>query len=194
VPHAIVLAAGQATRFGGDKLVALIRGAPLIRRTIEHVLESAVDGVTVVIAPGASGDLVRAALQGLRTRFTINAHAAEGLSTSVRAGIDALAPTTDAVVIALGDQPDIDPQVIDQLIARWRETGAAIVVPTYDDGRGNPALFDARMFPELRQLEGDVGARPLLARDPTRVERVTVSHAAPRDVDTRDDLRALDVG
>ena len=122
-----------------------------------------------------------------------NPDAARGQSTSVRAGLDAVPPDTEAVVFILGDQPGIDPNVIDALIATWRESHAPVVAPRYEDGMGNPVLFDRRTFPELAALEGDTGARPVARayHASGQLLLVPVAGTSPPDVDTEADFAAL---
>ena len=101
----------------------------------------------------------------------------EGQSRSVKAGLNALAPRSplhaplSAVLFLLADQPGVSPELLSALIQRHRETLAPIVAPRHNGQRGNPVLFDAATFPEFAQLEGDIGARPIIQahRDGDRV-------------------------
>lgn len=186
---AIVLAAGRATRFGAQKLLAPLHGRPLARWTIERVLASVVDDVVVVVGGDEEG--LRAALAGLPVRCVPNRDYQDGMSTSLRAGVAALAPGTEATVVVLGDQPDLPSDVIDQLVAAHRHTGKPVVVPLYADGRGHPVLFGADVFPELCAVRGDQGAREVIARDPSRVATVPLARPAPADVDTREEYERL---
>lgn len=187
---AMVLAAGTSIRMGRQKLLLPLReGRPLIRLSLERVLEAGLDDVVVVL--GRDAEAVAAALAGLAVRTVVNPRYAEGQSTSLRAGLDALRPGTEAAVITLGDQPLPDPGLIGRLVAAFRETRSAIVVSRYRDGRGNPVLFAASLFGELRAVTGDQGGRGVIARDPTRVGEVAVDAPMPPDVDTWADYEAL---
>lgn len=186
---AVVLAAGAASRFGSQKLLAPFHGAALIRRTVENVLASQVSETIVVI--GRDGENVRRALGELPVRFVTNPDFRSGLSTSLRAGLEAVDPSTVAAIIVLGDQPGVTPAVIDQVIAEGQRSGRSIVVPEYAGTRGNPAMFDATMFAELRMIEGDQGARAVIARDPARVATVCFPFDMPADVDTPQDYARL---
>ena len=186
---AIVLAAGASTRMGRQKLVLPMRdGRSLARVSVEQVLAAGLDDVVVVL--GREAEAVAESLRGLRVRTVVNPRYAEGQSTSLRAGLDALGPATTAAVIALGDQPLADPGVIGRLVAAFRATGRPIVVPVYRDGRGNPVLFAATLFPELRAVTGDRGGRGVIARDPGRVAEVPFDAAMPADIDTPEDYDA----
>ena len=187
----IVLAAGQSSRLGRPKQLLPVHGEPLLRHTLRHVLESSLEKVIVVV--GHEADAIRDAIADLPVDVALNADAARGQSTSVCVGLAALPAEAEAVVFILGDQPGIDPHVIDALIASWRESGAPILAPLYEDGMGNPVLFDRRVFPELAVIEGDTGARPVVRayHESGELFLVPVAGTSPPDVDTEADYAAL---
>jgi molybdenum cofactor cytidylyltransferase len=187
----IVLAAGRSTRLGRPKQLLLVHGEPLIRHTLRRVLVSSLDQVILVV--GHEADDVRDTVADLEVKCIFNPDAAAGQSTSVRAGLAALSSDVEAAVFILGDQPGIDPGVIDALVAAWRTSGAPVAAPRYEDRMGNPVLFDRRVFPELAALEGDTGARPVVRayHDSSGLHVVPVAGHAPPDVDTEADYAAL---
>ena len=187
----LLLASGASRRFGSNKLVAPLDGRAVVRWSAE-ALVGAVDATFVVVP--ATSDEIRGALHGLPVRWVENVDASEGMATSIRAGVAALPAEVDAVVITLGDQPLIDVDVIRDVVATWRAAtpGTRAVVAEYDDGRGHPALFGAELFTELRALEGDRGARELLASLGESVAVVLASGVRPLDIDTPDALAALE--
>ncbi|MCC6931614.1 MAG: nucleotidyltransferase family protein [Gemmatimonadaceae bacterium] len=187
---AVVLAAGRGERFGGDKVLAEVRGIALVRHVVDRLRLAGVACV-VVVAP-APGDGVRAALAGTDADVVVNPAPSDGMSASLALGVAALPDEVDAFVVALADQPFIDAAVVRALGETWRDSNAAAVVPMYRDGRGNPVLFDASMRRRLQALEGDMGARDLLVAMGDRVLRIPVDADAPRDVDTPEDLQSLD--
>src|SRR5688500_4509610 len=186
----LLLASGASRRFGSNKLVAPLNGRPVVRWSAE-ALASAVEETWVVV-PARSAE-VRAALDGLPVRWVENPVADEGMASSIRAGIAALPAEVEAVVITLGDQPLIDGDVIRRVVATWRGAPAprGAVVAAYEDGRGHPSLFGAALFPALLALEGDRGARELLASLGAMVVAVGVPRRRPADVDTREALASL---
>jgi molybdenum cofactor cytidylyltransferase len=187
---AIVLAAGASTRMGRQKLtLPMADGRAVVRAAVDRVLQAGLDDVVVVL--GREADAVAGALAALPVRTVVNPRYAEGQSTSLRAGLDALPPGTEAAVVALGDQPLVDPSVIRRLVSAFRATARPIVVPVYRDGRGNPVLFAAALFGELRAVTGDQGGREVIARDPARVAEVPVDGPMPSDVDTPQDYEAM---
>lgn len=186
----LLLASGASRRFGSNKLVAPLGGRAVVRWSAE-ALADAVDETWVVVPPRSTE--LRAALDGLRLRWVENAAAHDGLASSIRAGIAALPDETEAVVITLGDQPTIDGDVIRRVVAVWRAAPASrgAVVTSYADGRGHPALFGAALFPALQALEGDRGARELLASLGEAVAVVDVPSGRPADVDTPEALESI---
>ena len=185
---AVLLAAGRSTRFGGDKLLASVGDRPVIRCSAE-VLAAMVDELVVVVPPDDAA--VRSALRGLPVRFVENVRRDDGMSSSLAAGVAALPPHCEAVLIALGDQPGIRAEVVAATIERWRGTRAPAVTPLYSDGRGHPVLFDRRCFGQLLSIVGDSGARAVLESLGSEVALVAVDGAQPADVDTRDALERL---
>jgi molybdenum cofactor cytidylyltransferase len=186
---AVVLAAGWARRFGSQKLLAEAGGIPLVRLSVERVIAGTANGVIVVL--GHDADAVRAALDGLPVRFAHNPRPDDGLSGSLRAGITALSPHTEAAIVALGDQPVMRRSVLPALIARFHRGGVMIVAARYAGVQGTPVLFSRTVFGELSALAGDQGARAVVERDPGRTAFVDLAWAMPRDIDTPGDLEAL---
>jgi molybdenum cofactor cytidylyltransferase len=188
---AIVLAAGRSTRMGGpNKLLAEISGRPLVRIAAEEALASRARPVIVVT--GHQRERVEAALNGLALTIVRNPDYAGGLSTSLKAGIAAVPADADGAIVCLGDMPQVDAALIDRLLAAFDpEKGALVVVPSIDGKRGNPVVWSRRFFPELASIEGDTGARHLIATYPEAVIEVPVGTGALTDVDTPDALIAV---
>jgi molybdenum cofactor cytidylyltransferase len=188
---AIVLAAGRATRMGGpNKLLAELNGKPLVRIVCEQALASHATSVTVVT--GHQAEQVRAALHDLNVAFVHNPDFAEGLATSVKTGIAAVPDEAAGALVCLGDMPLIDKQMLDRLIEAFApDRGGLIVMPVNEGRRGNPVLWSRRFFPELMTLEGDIGARHLIARHAEAVVDVPVDgQGAFLDIDTPQALAA----
>ncbi|HEY7566413.1 MAG TPA: nucleotidyltransferase family protein [Gemmatimonadaceae bacterium] len=186
---AIVLAAGLARRFGSAKPLAKHKGKALVRHVVDAVSVPEVSDVLVVAPAPATG--FADALAGSRARVVINEHSDAGMSRSLLAGLDALDAATEAVIIALADEPTIARSVVESLVREWRTAKAEIVAPVYRGERGHPVLFNASVFPELKLLAGDRGARAIIESDPGRVRLVPVDADMPKDVDTREDLAGL---
>jgi molybdenum cofactor cytidylyltransferase len=186
----LLLASGASRRFGSNKLVARLHGRAVVRWSAE-ALAGAVDAAYVVVPSQATE--IGAALHGLPVHLVENREADGGMASSIRAGVAALPADAEAVVITLGDQPLIDGGVIRDVVARWRSAPPATraVIAEYEDGRGHPALFGAQLFAKLRALDGDRGARELLASLGESVAVVCAPGVRPADVDTPEELAAL---
>ena len=188
----LVLAAGRSTRMGGpNKLLEEINGRPLVRIATEQVLGSRAKPVIVVT--GHQRDRVERALAGLPVTFVHNPAYADGLSTSLKAGIAAVPAEADGAIVALGDMPQVSATLIDRLLASFDpERGALVVVPILDGKRGNPVVWSRRFFPDLMAVEGDVGARHLIGGSAEAVTEVAVEDAAAlTDIDTPEALIAV---
>lgn len=188
---AIVLAAGSSTRMGTNKLLADLGGKPLIRHSIEMLLESGV--YDVIVVTGNEPEDVRKALHSLDIAFVHNPKFGEGLSTSLKTGLDAVSLDTDGALICLGDMPLVERQVIDQLISSFNESAHhTICVPTYEGVRGNPVLWGRQHFKALGNLEGDQGGKPLMESLAKEIFEVAVSSKAILlDVDTPQGLQEI---
>jgi len=191
----LILAAGRSTRMGGpNKLLEEINGRALVRHVAEHVLASRAKPVIVVT--GHQKERVERALAGLPVTFVHNPGFAEGLSTSLKTGIAAVAADAadaDGAIVCLGDMPQVSATLIDRLIAAFDpERGALVVIPTIAGKRGNPVLWSRRFFPDLAAVEGDVGARHLIGGYAEAVTEVPLDDAgALTDVDTPEALTAV---
>ena len=174
---AIIMGAGRSTRMGKDnKLTEDFDGKPMIAHVADAALSSKADGV--ILVTGHQKDDVLKALAGRPMSYAHNPDFADGLSTSIKAGIKAAAeldPPVDAALILLGDMPLITADLIDRLIAAHDpKEDRYICIPTVGHKHGNPVLWDAAFFRELQALNGDVGAKPLIAENADLVCEVAV--------------------
>ena len=188
---AILLAAGAGSRFGGGKLLATYRGRPLIEASLSSLADAPVDETVVVVGDDASR--IRAACEPYRFEVVENPDWAEGISTSVQAGLRALGPGARAAVVLLADQPLVGAGAVKRLVAAF-EGGARVAAATYGGELRNPVLFSVEVWPLLMtELSGDEGARSFLRRHPELVMRVPCDGVGdPADVDTAEDLRRLE--
>jgi molybdenum cofactor cytidylyltransferase len=186
---AVILAAGRSSRMGGpNKLLAELNGKPLVRIVAEQALASRAGPVIVVT--GHQADAVRQVLAGLDVQFVANPDYVDGLASSVKAGVAAVPDQADGVVVCLGDMPLVNAGLIDRLIEAFApDAGALIAMPVSEGRRGNPVLWSRRFFAELMTLDGDVGARHLIAKHSEAVAEVMVDgQAAFMDIDTPEAL------
>jgi CTP:molybdopterin cytidylyltransferase MocA len=188
---AIVLAAGAGSRFGGSKLLAKLNDMPLVEHVLGALEASPVDETVVVV--GADAQRLREACESFGVKVVGNPDWAQGQSTSVRTGLQALGPDAQAAVVLLADQPLVGATAVGRLVTVF-EKGAKVAVATYGGKPRNPVLFSREVWPLLMtQLSGDEGARPFLRRHPELVTRVPCDGVGdPTDVDTAQDLRRLE--
>lgn len=184
----VVLAAGSSRRFGaGNKLLAEYRGKPVVRHAVETLVQSRVDGVSVVT--GYESERVQAALEDCTVECIQNPDYSAGQSGSVQVGVQAAqAYDADAVLIMLGDMPTVAVRSVDLLIEAYYAQVADVVVAAVDQRRGNPVLFDASMFDKLATVDGDVGGRGLFAGTNT-VAVETGDRGVRKDIDRPNDLQ-----
>jgi molybdenum cofactor cytidylyltransferase len=193
--HALVLAAGAGSRFGGRKLLAPWRGGRLIDGALAAAFAAPVEAVHVVVgydaqAVGAAAIAYAADTGETRMHIVEAPDHAEGLAGSLRAGIAALPGNASGVLVFLGDMPMIPDHVLEPLCRALANAPAA--VPVYEGQWGHPAALSERLFPQLMQLEGDRGARVLLKSLGARVAEITSpTHGVLLDVDSPADLESL---
>lgn len=183
---ALVLAAGAARRYGSAKQLAELEGRPLIEHALEAVAAAPVDDRVVVLGAGADAVLEGANLHGARP--VVCEDWAEGQAASLRAGLAAL-DGVEAAVVVLGDQPRVSARAIARVLAA-RGDGAAAVRATYDGLPAHPIVLERALFSRLAALEGDVGAREVLATVAVR-EVACDGLGRPDDVDTPEQLEVL---
>ncbi len=169
---ALLLAAGQSRRMGGpNKLLMDVGGTPLIRKTVETIKAAGIEDIVVVL--GHQETEVRAALAGTAVRFVTNPHYAEGLSTSLKAGLSNVHPDIESALVCLGDMPMLKPEHVQKLVAHFDAASDRLIgVPTHTGKRGNPTLWARRFFDEMRQVSGDVGAKHLIGANESLVYEV----------------------
>jgi len=190
---ALVLAAGRSRRMApvNKLLVADQKGNAMIARVVENVLAS--HARPVIVVTGHERERVEEALAGRQLRFAHAEDYAEGLSASLKAGLRAVPPEAEGVLICLGDMPLVDGAMLDRLIAAFDpEEGRAVVQPTFRGKQGNPMLWAREFLAEMLAISGDIGARHLAAKHADRLVEVEMADdAVLRDFDTTDALKGL---
>jgi molybdenum cofactor cytidylyltransferase len=181
----ILLAAGQSTRFGRQKLLEPWRGEPLVRKTARTFLEA---GLRPLVAVVSSDPRLVEALAGLALTTVENAHPENGISSSIAIGLRALPETTAGALIGVGDQPYVTAAAIEELVRAF--SPGRIVVPCWGDHRGNPPVFDRRFFDELVALEGDRGGQRVIAAHPDAIIEVRFAAGLGDDIDRPEDWPA----
>ncbi len=186
--HILVLAAGASTRLGSPKQLARVRGRPALQLVVANAVSVAGQAVTVVVGSAASETMPMLARMGVST--VVNRRWEEGLGASIRAGIAALPPACEAVLLLLGDQVAVTAEDLRRLAATWKGQETVIASALYQQAAGVPAIFPRWCFQELAQIRGDKGAKQILQRHAARLVHVPMPNAAV-DIDTPEDLERL---
>lgn len=188
---AIVLAAGAGSRFGGGKLLALLDGRPILQHVLDTVATLPLSPVVVVTGP--EGPALERVIAWRDERRVTNPFWRQGMSTSIRAGLDALTSTSAAAaLILLADQPLVARSAIEALLAAPLTPARPIAAARYPDGLLAPPVVVARAYwPRAAEIDGDRGLGPVFAAHPELVLAVPVRAPNP-DIDTRADLDGLE--
>ena len=186
----LVLAAGAGRRFAGPKQVATLGGETLVVRASRLALQVCDAGVVVVT--GAHAEVVAAALTGMPVGIVHHADWEAGMGGSLARGVSALPADARACLVLLCDQAAITGEDLGALVAAWRAAPGVAAAAAFSGTLGAPAIFPAALWPGLAALQGERGARALLASLP-RVSAVAMPRAA-HDVDTPEDLGRLQPG
>ena len=187
----IVLAAGTAERMGKQKLVLDFKGKPVLRRVLEAALSSDLSEVICVVQQ--SKDLQqKIPLERDKLRWVSNKKASQGQSTSIIAGLKAVLPKSEAALFLVGDQPLIQPELINNLLKLFRKKHPLIVAPTFQGQTRNPVLFRKDLFQEFLKLTGDRGERGLIEKYKDKTVFLERKEEAPfLDVDRWEDYEKL---
>jgi molybdenum cofactor cytidylyltransferase len=188
---AIILAAGESSRFGQPKQLVQFEGKSLVRRVVEAASDA--NCSPVIVVTGNAEAEVQRDLHGTNPILVENTQWKAGIGTSIHAGIRHLidnAPNVDAALLLVCDQPFVDVDVLSGLIALHSKTGKPIVASGYADTLGVPALFHHSIFPELLRLSGDTGAKPIILCSPERVVELPFPKGEI-DIDEMEDLQSV---
>lgn len=182
----LILAAGQAKRFGSEKLLAPLDGRPLVQHVIDAANTSCLEDIFIVL--GTNADALLASAELGRTRVIRNPDPARGLASSLQVGLRALDPRLHSALVLLGDIPGVTTALIDQLVALGRERRASAVVSVWRGRRSPPVVLHKSLWPDAFALQGDIGMREVLGNRGEVIElAVTDSLGSLEDVDTRED-------
>lgn len=197
---AIILAAGQGTRIGKQKMLLPWGTSTILERVINNVLLSGAHEVVVVL--GFKAEEMKGRLEpGLaanpnrsKIKIMINHDFKDGISSSLIKGVDSVSKDAEAVMIVLGDQPQIGPDIMRKVIKAFLENDQSIAVPSFKGQRGHPVILDLKYKNEILGLKGDIGAREVVKFHPDNVLKVDISsQEIIRDIDTWNDYEEIKI-
>jgi molybdenum cofactor cytidylyltransferase len=185
----VILAAGGSRRLGQPKQLLSVLGEPLLRRVVRMAGEVSPDHLIVVL--GSSAYDCVPVIKDYGVDIVVNPFWESGLAGSIRIGVErAEEQGADSILLLLSDQPWLNSEVIRRFLDRINGKTDVIISARYDGILGAPMMFGSDWFPQLKNLEGDQGARNLVSKETDRVEVIDWSEGA-LDVDTPDDLASL---
>lgn len=185
----IILAAGGSKRLGQPKQLLELDGKILLQHVVDAAVGAGLDEIVVVL--GHRAEVIQAALAlPSNARVVTNPGYMDGQSTSLRVGLDAVDPRTDAVAILLGDQPRLRAEAIRNALEAFRASGSLVLRCVWQGTPGHPVFVARSEWDSLREVTGDKGARDIIARS-AHVEEMEMGEAAVADVDTWEQYRAI---
>ena len=189
----VVLAAGESTRMGTNKLLLPIEGEPLVRRAVRRALAAGLDPVVVVT--GHEAERSRAALEGLACEIVFNPRYAEGIHTSVRAGVGAVPRASPAALVMLADMPYVTSEMVASLVEAYRREKPPLVISQYGEAQAPPTLYDRSLFAELTLEPGEGCSKRVVRRHCDEAVALVWPAPARTDLDFTEDYdRARSAG
>ena len=188
---ALILAAGSSSRLGSPKQLLPWGEGPLLQHVVGQIRSFGLEEIWVVIGHETDAILEQVDFGG--ASVVVNDEYTEGIASSMRVGLDTLTRESraDKVLIAMGDQPELRPDVVAELLQIAKREKRPAIVPKYRYTWANPVIIDRSLWARLMSLEGDAGAKRLLQAHPEWVREVWFEHLPPRDVDTEQDVGEL---
>jgi len=184
----LVLGAGASSRLGQPKQLLPFKGGTLLGWVINQA-ERAVGLDEVIVVLGRAADEIREKVVFGNAKVVENPVFGEGCASSYRAGIGALDPRSDAIMILLGDQPGVDPETINRVAGEWRSGDGQIALASYQGRKGHPMLFARPLFDKLVELRGDKAAWKLVDANPDLVRVIPFDLPFPEDINTVEDFQ-----
>ena len=186
----LILGAGASQRFGEPKQLLPYAGTTLLGWVVSQTHRASGLDETIVVL-GRSADEIRKRVDFGEATVVENLAFSEGCASSYRAGIGASGSHADAIMIILGDQPGITPEIIDTLAAEWRNSDAPIALCSYQGRTGHPMIFARPLFDQLEALHGDKAAWKLVDANASAVLEVQLAIPFPQDINTREDFERI---
>lgn len=186
----LILGAGASQRFGEPKQLLPFADTTLLGWVVRQTQQALALDETIVVL-GRSADEIRERVDFGDARVVENRVFSEGCASSYRAGIATLDSQAEAMMIILGDQPGITPEIIDRLADEWRKTDAPIALCSYEGRKGHPMIFARSLFDQLETLHGDKAAWKLVDANASSVLQVHLELPFPQDINTREDFERI---
>ncbi|PIP09039.1 MAG: molybdenum cofactor cytidylyltransferase [Syntrophobacteraceae bacterium CG23_combo_of_CG06-09_8_20_14_all_50_8] len=185
----IILASGFSRRMEEEKLLLPVGGVSLVEHVIRAAQASHLNEVILIYRNKSIKEIGQRYIM----RMVCNDHADEGQSAAIKLGISAAHQETDAFMFMVGDQPFLNPLVINTLIAIFKENPRHIIVPVYNGKRGNPVIFPSQFKNDLLTLSGDGGGRIIIEKSRNSVKLVEIGDSSVGcDIDTQEEYEKIE--
>jgi len=185
----VLLAAGTSSRMGCNKMLFELAGESVLRGAARRALAGGLSPLLVVL--GHQAERARQELDGLACQVVINPEYDQGITASLKAGVSALPPAAAAAVVLLADMPLVSTEMIAEMVARYRATGAPLVISDYGGVTAPPMLYDRRLFGELRQMTAGGCGRQVVKRHRTEAQVLSWPPATLADLDVPEDYARI---
>ena len=187
---ALLLAAGESRRMGDFKQLLPLRDKTFVEHCVDSLLGTRV--CEVIVVTGHRESDVRRALGGRRVIFAHNSEYKSGMTSSIKRGMLAVSEGSSACVIALVDQPLIDPNVINTIIETYEKEQPLIVIPTYQGKNGHPILLDLKLKEAILNMDSSQALREVVHAHTSETSRVEVSdNRVTEDCDLPEDYERI---
>ena len=187
----VILAAGKSNRLGSPKQLLKYKGKSLLQHAADAAIGTGLNPVFVIT--GARTEMMEKELVNYPVHLVYNESWEEGMASSIRCGVETakrIRPEVDGILFMVCDQPFADTVVLNELIARQKETGMPIAACVYDDIIGTPAIYHKSIFSELMSLKGDIGAKKIISAHKDYLATISFNSGIT-DIDTATDYENL---
>jgi molybdenum cofactor cytidylyltransferase len=185
----ILLAAGTSTRMGRNKMLLDLGGETVLRRAARRAIDGGLCPLIVVL--GSQATRAEQELEGLGCEVVTNPHFESGITSSMHCGLAALPATTGAAMVLLADMPFVTADMISEMVRRYQQTAAALVISDYEGVNAPPMLYDKRLFGELQASHGERCGRQVVQRHRDHAEVLRWPGSALADLDVPEDYERL---
>jgi molybdenum cofactor cytidylyltransferase len=183
---AVILASGLSERLGNNKLLMPLGNQSVVEHVIDSVKSSKIENIFLVY--GKNESEFKTISHHKKINLIYNEKYYYGQSMSVKSALNSIGNNFQGIMFLLGDQPFIKTKTINLLIEHFNKNPLGIIVPTYQGKRGNPVIFSRDFFTQIKNIQGDKGAREVIEKNYNEVIHVPIADSFENfDIDTRKD-------
>jgi molybdenum cofactor cytidylyltransferase len=189
---AIILAAGSSKRMGQPKMILPWAETTVLGKVVEVFSEAGVQNL--IIVTGGDREKVEHEISRLKSKFQKTPvynpdYEKKGMLSSILAGLNSIPEDAEAVLIGLGDQPQVEISTVIKILEYFNQKGQGIIIPSYNHRRGHPILLDSAMIQELKTFPPDYSLRDFLNTHQGEISYVSANISVLQDLDTPQDYQ-----